>query len=393
MQPSETTITGRLDDLTRRLGPLFPRSETRQRAIGYIKGLLSRCERKSGWQLAEWLGDPSPDGVQYLLDRARWDADAARDVLRQYVTDTLGSSEGTLVLDETGFIKKGQCSAGVQRQYSGTAGRIENSQVGVFLLYASSGGHAFLDRALYLPKSWTQDRERCRYAGIPDDIEFASKPELARRMLERALDQEVPAAWVTGDSVYGGNRSLRLWLEERAQPFVLEVACNEPLWWKSFRYTRADEIASALPDDEWQTLSAGSGTKGERWYDWALAPLMRLQPTEEARRWGHYLLIRRSLSQPDKLAYYVVHSPRDWASIKTLVRVAGQRWKIEQGFQTAKGECGLDHYEVRRWENWHRHITLSLLAQALLVSIRQACSHQKKLYLTRFNGHSPNFGG
>jgi SRSO17 transposase len=331
--------------------------------------------------------------VQYLLDRARWDADAARDVLRQYVIHTLGSPAGVLVLDETGFIKKGQRSAGVQRQYSGTAGRIENSQIGVFLLYASPAGHAFLDRALYLPKSWTQDRERCRRAGIPDEVEFASKPELARRMLERALGQGMPAAWVAGDSVYGGNRSLRLWLEERAQPFVLEVACNELLWWKSFQYTRADEIASALPEEEWQTLSAGSGSKGERWYDWALVPLMRLKLSEEARRWGHYLLIRRSLTQPDELAYYVVHSPRDWASIEALVRVAGQRWKIEQGFQTAKGECGLDDYEVRRWGSWHRHITLSLLAHALLVSIRQACSRQKKTCLAEFNGHSPNLDG
>ena len=214
-----------------------------------------------------------PRWGQYLLDRARWNADVARDILRQWVIDTLGSPEGVLVLDETGFTKKGQHSAGVQRQYSGTAGRIENSQIGVFLLYASPAGHAFLDRALYLPKSWTQDRERCRRAGIPDDVEFASKPELARRMLECAMDQDIPAAWVTGDSVYGGNRSLRLWLEERSQPFVLEVACNESLWWQSFHYTRADEIAAALPDDAWQTLSVGSGSKGERWYDWALTPL------------------------------------------------------------------------------------------------------------------------
>lgn len=202
MQSLETAIVDRFDDLAQRLGPLFPRSETRERAMGYIKGLLSRCERKNGWQLAEWLGDVSPDGVQYLLDRARWDADSARDRLRQWVIELLGDPESVLVLDETGFIKKGQHSAGVQRQYSGTVGRIENSQVGVFLLYASPAGHAFLDRTLYLPKSWTEDRHRCRRAGIPDDVEFASKPELARRMLERALDHGTPAAWVTGDSIY-----------------------------------------------------------------------------------------------------------------------------------------------------------------------------------------------
>ncbi len=197
-------------------------------------------------------------------------------------------------------------------------------------------------------------------------------------MLARALNQEIPAAWVTGDSVYGGIRSLRLWLEERSQPFVLEVACHEPLWWQSFQHTRADEIAKALPGDEWQTLSAGSGSKGEHRYEWALAPLMRLKPTKEALRWVHYLLIRRSLTKPDELAYYVVHAPKDWVSIETLVRVAGQRWKIEQGFQTAKGECGLDEYEVRRWGSWYRHIILSLLAHGLLVAIRQENQQQKK---------------
>ena len=393
MQPQDLSVSALFNGLAERLGPLFPRSETRDRALCYVQGLLSHCERKNGWHLAEWLGDKSPDGVQYLLDRARWDADAARDVLRQWVIDTLGSTEGVLVLDETGFIKKGQHSAGVQRQYSGTAGRIENSQIGAFLLYASPAGHAFLDRALYLPKSWAQDRERCRRAGIPHDVDFASKPELARRMLERVLDQGIPASWVTGDSVYGGNRSLRLWLEDRSQPFVLEVACNEPLWWKSFDCTRADEIAAAIPEDQWQMLSAGSGSKGERLYDWALTPLARLQPTEEARRWGHYLLIRRSLSKPGELAYYVVHAPKDWVSIETLVRVAGQRWKIEQGFQTAKSECGLDEYEVRRWGSWYRHITLSLLAHSLLVAIRQATQQQKKTLPTGFNGHSPNSNG
>lgn len=378
MQELDFPISALLDDLAARLGPLFPRSETRDRAVRYIKGLLSQCERKNGWHLAEWVGDATPDGVQYLLDRARWDEAAARDILQQWVVETLGARDGVLVLDETGFIKKGQHSAGVQRQYSGTAGRIENSQIGVFLLYASQAGHAFLDRALYLPKSWTQDRERCRRAGIPDDAGFASKPELARQMLEKALNQGIPAAWVTGDSVYGGNRSLRLWLEEQEQPFVLEVACNEPLWWQSFQYTRADEMAASLPDDAWQTLSAGSGSKGERWYDWSLMPLMRLQLTAEAQRWGHYLLIRRSLSAPNELAYYVVYAPRDGVSLDTLVNVAGQRWKIEQGFQTAKGECGLDDYEVRRWHSWYRHITLSLLAHALLVAIRQASQSQKK---------------
>lgn len=392
MQELDFPLSTVLNDLAARLGPLFPRSETRDRALRYIKGLLSQCERKNGWHLAEWVGDATPDGVQYLLNRSRWDEETARDMLQQWVIEALGTQDGVLVLDETGFIKKGQHSAGVQRQYSGTAGRIENSQIGVFLLYASQTGHAFLDRALYLPRSWTQDRKRCQQAGIPDDVGFASKPELARRMLEHAFRQGVPAAWVTGDSVYGGHRSLRLWLEEQAQPFVLEVACNEPLWYQSFQYTRADEIASSLPSDVWQTLSAGSGSKGERWYDWALVPLTRLQLTEEARQWGHYLLIRRSRSTPDELAYYVVYAPRNWVSPETLARVAGQRWKIEQGFQTAKGECGLDEYEVRCWSSWHRHITLSLLAHTLLVAIRQASQLQKKTRPPGLNGPYLNSG-
>lgn len=366
------------DAMASRLGTLFPRSETRERAMAYIKGLLSQCERKNGWQLAEWLGDATPDGVQYLLERARWDPEAARDVLRQWITEYLGSPDGVLILDETGFIKKGQHSAGVQRQYSGTAGRVENSQIGVFLCYASSQGSAFIDRELYLPKAWTQDRERCRKAGIPDEVGFASKPELARRMLERALDSGMPAGWVTGDSVYGGNRSLRLWLEEREQPFVLAVPCNEPLWWQGPEYTRADTIAEALSPDIWRRLSAGSGSKGERWYDWAMTPLWRLHLSEEEQYWGHYLLIRQSCTDPTDRAFYVAFAPRDQVSLDALIRVAGQRWHIEQGFQTAKGECGLDQYEVRRWSGWYRHITLALLAHALLVVMHQTAQQKKQ---------------
>ena len=379
------------DALAARLGKLFPRSETRLRAMGYLKGLLSPCARKNSWQLAEWLGDPTPDGIQYLLERGRWDPDAARDELQRWVADHLGAEDGVFILDETGFIKKGQHSAGVQRQYSGTAGRIENSQVGVFLCYAGPGGSAFLDRELYLPKSWAEDRERCRKAGIPDEVGFASKPELARRMLERALDNGVPGGWVTGDSVYGGNRQLRRWFEERAVPFVLAVPRNEPLWWQSLDYQRADDIADALPPEAWHRLSAGRSSKGERGYDWAVTELARLQITEEERRWGHYLLIRQHCEKPDERAFYVVFAPRVRASLETLVRVAGQRWHIEQGFQTAKGEYGLDQYEVRQWTGWYRHITLALLARALLAVIRQTA--QKKAPPTVSASPSRSCGG
>ncbi|KVZ10406.1 IS701 family transposase [Burkholderia ubonensis] len=359
-----------LEALHARLANQFSRSESRERSLSYLKGLLGTAERKNGWQLAEWIGDSTPDGVQYLLERARWDADAARDVLRHYVVEQLGAHDAVLVVDETGFIKKGEHSAGVQRQYSGTAGRIENSQIGVFLCYAGHEGSAFIDRELYLPQSWTGDPQRCKAAGIPDTTKFATKSQLAKQMLERALDAGVPCGWVTGDEVYGGDRHLRLWLESREQPFVLAVAKNEPLWWQGPTYVRADRIAESLPARAWRRLSAGAGAKGERLYDWALTPLWRLQITAEQRRFGHYLLIRRSLDEKREHAYYVVYAPRTKASRQTLVNVAGRRWEIEIGFETAKGECGLDQYEVRRWQGWYRHITFALLAHAVLATLR-----------------------
>ena len=354
-----------------RLSGLFRRSEPRQRSLAYLQGLLSGVQRKNGWQLAEWMGEATPDGVQHLLERAQWQADAARDVLRGYVVEQLGDVDGVLIVDETGFIKKGRHSAGVQRQYSGTAGRIENSQIGVFLCYAGDGGSAFIDRELYVPRQWSDDRQRCEAAGIPATVGFATKPELARSMLERALDAGVPCGWVTGDAVYGGDRRLRRWLELREQAFVLAVACNEPLWHAGPNELRADQIAQGQPPQAWQRLSAGPGAKGERLYDWALVPLWRLQLTAEERRFGHYLLVRRSLTDQAELAYYVVFAPKARADLETLVKVAGRRWEIEVGFEATKGECGLDQYEVRRWQGWYRHITLSLLAHAALVVLRK----------------------
>ncbi|KAG0163042.1 hypothetical protein DFQ30_000820 [Apophysomyces sp. BC1015] len=360
-----------LESVHERLGRLFKRSEHRQRSLGYLKGLLGGVERKNSWQLAEWMGEKTPHGVQHLLERAQWDVDGARDVLRAYVIDQVGDREGVLIVDETGFIKKGQHSAGVQRQYSGTAGRIENSQVGVFLCYAGANGSAFIDRELYLPKAWTDDPPRCKAAGIAETVKFATKPQLARQMLERALDAGVPCGWVTGDAVYGGDRSLRLWLESRQQPFVMAVAKNEPLWWQGPTYVRADRIAQSLPARAWRRLSASAGAKGERRYDWALTELWRLQLSPEDRRFGHYLLVRRSLDEKQEHAYYIVYAPRSKVSKQVLVHVAGRRWEIETGFEAAKGECGLDQYEVRRWQSWYRHITFALLAHAVLVTLRK----------------------
>jgi SRSO17 transposase len=357
--------------LHKRIAPRFCRAEPRARALRYLRGLLSSVQRKNGWQLAEHLGERSPDGVQRLLNAAHWDAEAAvRDELRAYVVERLGDGQAVLVIDETGFLKKGTRSVGVKRQYSGTAGRIENCQVGVFLCYASAHGAAFIDRALYLPKEWAADPERRVQAGVPEAIAFQTKPALALAMLERALDAGVPCRWVAGDEVYGGDRTLRFELEQRRQPFVLAIACNEPLWCDGPVYRRAQELAARLPATAWQRLSAGAGTKGPRWYDWAWQPLWRLQLTSEEQAWGHWLVVRRSLKKLDELAYYVAFAPRESMTLDTLVQVAGRRWAIEAGFEATKQECGLDEYEVRSWRAWHRHVTLALLAHAFLVAMQ-----------------------
>jgi SRSO17 transposase len=351
---------GELEALGERLAPRFGRVEVRRRASGFLRGLLSGAERKNGWQLAEQAGDTTPDGMQRLLNHARWDAEAVRDDLRDYVVEHLGDPGGVLVVDETGFLKKGTKSAGVKRQYSGTAGRIENCQISVFLAYAGRHGHALIDRELYLPESWTSDRPRCRQAGIPDSVGFHTKPQLARRMLARALEAGVPTAWVTADAVYGSDGRLRRWLEERDVAHVLAVNRNQSLVSGLFRFERADQLAARIPAGAWRHLSAGQGAKGERRYAWAR---VAIRPLREPGR-GHWLLVRRSLADGE-LAYYVCYGPAE-ASLAELVAVAGVRWTVECGFQQGKGETGLDHYQVRRYQAWYRHVTLSMLAQAFL---------------------------
>ena len=356
------------DALFARLAPHFYREEVRERAKRYLSGLLAPVQRRNAWQLAEHLGEFTPDGVQRLFNQARWDADQVRDDLQQYVSEHLGDPSAVLVIDETGFLKKGTQSVGVQRQYSGTAGRIENCQIGVFLAYASPKGRTFLDRELYLPKEWAEDAERRQAAGVPEDVAFATKPQLARKLLERAFAARVPAAWVTGDAVYGNDRRLRMWLEEQGQAFVLEVACKEPLWaWQERgpRQVRADRLTEQIPSAAWERLSAGAGAKGPRLYDWARVPLFR--PGWPG--WEHWLLVRRSIRKPEELAYYVVFCP-EGSPLSELVRVAGSRWAIEECLESAKGEVGLDQYEVRKWDAWYRFITLALLAHAYLAVLR-----------------------
>jgi SRSO17 transposase len=356
--------TAYLADMEHRLAPYFERAEPRQRAMAYLRGLLSPAERKNSWQLAEVSGDATPYGLQHLLRRARWDPDAVRDELRRYLREHLGDAHAVLVIDETGFLKKGQYSAGVARQYSGTAGRIDNCQIGVFLAYASRHGQALLDRELYLPKEWTDDPSRCRQAGIPETRRFATKPQLATALLQRALAAGVPARWVTGDSVYGDDRRLRMGLEAHPQAYVLAVSGKEYVW-LDWHQRQVKTVLEALPEDGWSRLSAGNGSKGPRWYDWRWLPLA--EPLEPG--WCRWLLVRRSLSDPRERQAYVIFAPHD-TTLAEVVRVAGTRWTIESCFEAAKSEVGLDHYEVRSWTGWYRHITLAMWALALLTVLR-----------------------
>ena len=354
--------------LQERLGRLFGRPEPRRQVGLYLEGLLSAAERKNGWQLAEEIGDARPWRTQRVLSHVLWDADAAQELCRDYVFEHLGAADGVLIVDETGFLKKGEHSVGVARQYSGTAGRIENVQIGVFLAYASSKGHALIDRELYLPKDWCEDADRRAAAAIPDAVDFATKPALAREMIGRALDAGLPCAWVLGDEIYGSDRRLRMDLESREQSFVLAIRSNEKLWsvlGERLGQHTAAQLTQALPNNAWQRLSAGAGSKGERFYDWARMRLTRLQQPP----WEHWLLVRRSRRDPTDLAYYVVFGPAE-TSLATLARVAGQRWTIEECFEVAKQEVGLADYEVRSWHGWYRHITLAMLALAFLASRR-----------------------
>src|SRR5918998_5497560 len=353
--------TRELDALAARIAPRFGRAEPRRRALAYLHGLLSPLERKNGWQLAEAVGDATPDGVQDFLSRMRWDADAVRDDLRAYVVEHLGDPDAVLVLDETGFLKKGDKSAGVKRQYSGTAGRIENCQIGVFLAYASRQGHALIDRALYLPETWAFDAARRAEAGVPESVNFATKPKLGQAMLKQAFEAGAPCAWVVSDSLYGADHQKRCLIERHGRGYVLAVTSAQRLGFKP-----VEDWLEDVPAKGWTRLSAGDGAKGPRLYDWAYLPYR----TPPVPRWKTGLLIRRKKGRPHQFTFYLTRSPEE-TSLAELVRIAGMRWRIESCFEEAKGETGLDEYEVRAWTGWHRHITLSMLAHAYLTIVRQ----------------------
>jgi SRSO17 transposase len=372
-----------LADIERRLAPYFERAEPRQQAMASRRGLLSPAERKNSWQLAEVSGASTPYALQHLLRRALWDPEAVCAELRHYIVQHLGDPKAVLVLDDTGVLKKGRHSAGVARQYSGTAGKVDNCQIGVFVGYASQLGQALLDRELYLPHGWTNDRERCRQAGIPAARRFATKPQLAQQMLARAFTAGVPATWVTGDSVYGNDRRLRMWLEAQPRAYVLAVSGQEYVWLGG-RQRQVKTILAALPEAGWTRLSAGEGTKGPRWYDWRWLALA--DPVDPA--WRRWVLVRRSVSAPTELQAYVVFAPQE-TTLAEAVRVAGTRWTIESCFEAAKSEVGLDHYEVRSWTGWYRHMTLAMWALALLVVLRAGAMAVEAL---KKACHPPRYG-
>ncbi|MFF7656751.1 IS701 family transposase [Streptomyces sp. NPDC007983] len=344
-----------------RIAGRFARVEPRRRVRDLVLGLLSDLPRKNCWSIAEWAGEATPDGMQHLLGRARWDADAVRDDVREYVLEHLHDEGAVLVVDETGDVKKGTHTVGVQRQYTGTAGRIENSQVAVYLVYASRRGHAAVDRELYVPRSWTCDPDRCQAAGLGEDIAFATKPELASCMIGRFVDAGHHVGWVAGDEVYGGNPKLRTALEDRGVGYVLAVACSHEVTTGAGKL-RADALAAKMPKRAWQKLSAGAGAKGHRFYDWAVIDLA------EPRSGHHQLLIRRNRTTGE-LAYYRSFSPAP-APLTALVRVAGSRWRVEETFQSGKGLAGLDEHQVRRYTSWSRWVTLAMLAHAFLAVVR-----------------------
>ena len=363
-----------LREVKRRVRPLFAQDRAATNAGLFVDGLLGDERRKTGWMRAEAAGDPGPWRQQALLGRDRWDADALRDMVREYVIEHLADDDAVLVIDETGFLKQGKSSCGVARQYTGSAGKITNCQIGVFAAYVSRHGHAFIDRALYLPKAWTDNPARLKTTYVPNDVTFATKPQLAARMIERAIATSVPFRWVAGDTVYGVG-DIERELRQAGKGYVLGVDASHVFrsWGKPRMIAgSAAEIAKALGASDWKRLSAGQGTKGPRLHDWCYLELADLESDEFNEEnhglWTRGLLIRRNIADGD-LAYFTTWCPAG-TPIGTLVGVEGHRWAIEDSFETAKNEFGLDHNETRSWHGWHRHVSLVMLAFAMMAAIQ-----------------------
>ncbi len=373
----ETTLelwASSLRDVKARMRSLFTQERVAVSAERFLDGLLGDERRKTGWMRAEAAGDPGPWRQQAILGRGRWDANALRDIVREYTLETLSDPDAVLVIDETGFLKQGKASCGVARQYTGSAGKITNCQIGVFASYVSRHGHAFIDRALYLPKAWTDDPARMAAVHVPQETRFATKPAIALAMIERALAADMPFSWVAADSVYGVG-AIETALRRAGKGYVLGVNANHLFhsWAKPQAIAgTAKEIAGHLPETAWQRLSAGDGTKGKRLHDWAYLDLADLDIDEYNTAltglWTRGLLIRRNIADGD-LAFFSTWCPAG-TGIKTLVKVEGRRWAIEDSFETAKNELGLDHNETRSWHGWHRHVSLVMLAFAMLATIR-----------------------
>ncbi|HJT56514.1 MAG TPA: IS701 family transposase [Ktedonobacteraceae bacterium] len=379
-QDKHTTLTGsrttsaevcrwaqELFSLHARIAQRFARPEPRRRALAYLQGILSDTARKNGWQLAEHAGEARPDGMQRLLSQAVWDTDGVQDDLRAYALEQLGTESAVLVIDESGFPKRGHKSAGVAMQYCGSSGQVENCQVGVFLSYVTARGHCLIDRELYLPADWFDDPARCRQAHIPEEVRFQTKPELARSMVERLLQASVSLEWVVADCVYGSNLDLRTFLQAHELAYVLAVPKSEPVEFLAATGRRREEAAlveSFLNEPPtWQRLSMSQGTKGPRLFDWTAIPMLeRFQ--DDGR---HFLLIRRDLADPHEKRYYFVFAPLG-TTLSEMVQAIGARWHVEEDFENGK-DMGLDHYEVRSFIGWYRHITLVMLAAAYLVGI------------------------
>ena len=373
----ETTLelwASSLRDVKARIRPLFSQERVAVSAGKFLDGLLGNEPRKTGWMRAEAAGDSGPWRQQAILGRGRWDADALREIVREYALETLAEETAVLVVDETGFLKQGKASCGVARQYTGSAGKITNCQIGVFASYVSRHGHAFIDRELYLPKEWTDDADRLKAAHVPDEVGFATKPQIARRMIARALAAKVPFAFVAADSVYGTG-DIETMLRKAGKGYVLGVAANHVFrsWGKKQLIGgTATKIAQSLPKSAWRRLSSGEGTKGPRLHDWAYLELADLDVAQYnstlTGEWTRGLLIRRNIAD-GAMAFFSTWCPKGTPA-KKLIAVEGRRWAIEDSFETAKNELGLDHNESRSWHGWHRHVSLVMLAFVMMAAIR-----------------------